>query len=172
MHSMFLELFMRWLHIAGACVLVGSPIFMRLFLWPAMDNLDAGARQVVIDRMNKSWRKFLGAVILTQIVSGVYWLLVVVDMQREPAIYQILLTIKLLAALALFFLLSVLAGRATAFELFRIQARKWLAVCTLLGLIIVVCAGAMRLTPLKHRPLMRFQPHASTSGGSATTKMP
>ena len=161
---------MRWLHISGACILVGSPIFMRLFIWPAMNDLEGSARGTFVDHMNKSWRKFLGVVILTQIVSGVYWLLVVVDMPREPAIYQVLLTVKLMAALALFFLLSVLAGRAKAFELFRIQARKWLTICMLLGLLIVVCAGAMWLVPLKAQTLPTNTFQKSLPNGSATAK--
>ena len=161
---------MRWLHISGACILVGSPIFMRLFIWPAMNDLEGSARGTFVDRMNKSWRKFLGVVILTQIVSGVYWLLVVVDMPREPAIYQVLLTVKLMAALALFFLLSVLAGRAKAFELFRLQARKWLTICMLLGLLIVVCAGAMWLVPLKAQTLPTNTFQKSLPNGSATAK--
>ena len=161
---------MRCLHISGACVLVGSPIFMRLFIWPAINDLEAPARKIFVDRINKSWRKFLGAVILTQIVSGLYWLLVVVDMPREPATYQVLLTVKLMAALALFFLLSVLAGRAKAFELFRIQARKWLTICMLLGLLIVVCAGAMWLVPLKAPTLRPSTFQQSLPNGSATAQ--
>ena len=170
MHNMFFELFMRWLHISGACVLIGSPIFMQLFVWPAMNDLNIPARQAFAERINKSWRKFLGAVILTQIISGVYWLLVVVNMSQEPPIYQVLLTVKLLAALALFFLLSVLAGRAKVFELFRIQARKWLTICMLLGLLIVVCAGAMWLVPLKAPTPRQNTFHKSLRNGSATAR--
>ena len=90
-------------------------------------------------------------VILLQIISGVYWLLVVVHMPAEPPLYQILLTIKLLAALGLFFLLSVLAGRAMMFAPFRAEAKKWYTASLICGIIIVMCAGAMRLMPLKQQ---------------------
>ena len=170
MHNLFLELFMRWLHIGGACVLIGSPIFMRLFLWPAMNDLDIPARKAFVDRINKTWRNFLGVVILTQLISGIYWLLVVVDLPREPAIFQILLTVKLMAAMALFFLLSVLAGRAKVFELFRMQARRWLTICIFLGLLIAMCAGAMWLVPLKAPTPRQNTFHKFLRSGSATTQ--
>lgn len=144
-------LIMRWIHISGAIILIGSPAFIRLFLLPALAGEEPAHRDAIIERINKPWRIFLGIVILTQIISGVYWLLVVINLSAEPPVYQALLTVKLLAALALFFLLSVLAGRATMFASFRQAAKKWYAGCVLCGIIIVMCAGAMRLMPVKHR---------------------
>ncbi len=145
-----ITLFMRWLHIGGATVLIGSPFFIRLFLLPALAAEDSERRAAIIEKINKPWRMFLGMVILLQIISGVYWLLVVINLRAEPPLYQLLLTVKLLAALGLFFLLSVLAGRATMFAPFRQAAKKWYSGCVLCGIIIVMCAGAMRLMPLKH----------------------
>ncbi len=143
-------LIMRWIHISGAIILIGSPFFIRLFLLPALASEEPVQRDAIIERINKPWRMFLGMVILLQIISGVYWLLVVINLRAEPPLYQLLLTVKLLAALGLFFLLSVLAGRATMFAPFRQAAKKWYSGCVLCGIIIVMCAGAMRLMPLKH----------------------
>ncbi|MGC9259983.1 MAG: DUF2269 family protein [Phycisphaerae bacterium] len=138
-------LFMRWLHISGAIVLVGSPFFIRLFLLPALSKEEPARRDAILQRINKPWRLFLGVVILLQIISGVYWLLEVIQVSTEPPLYQIILTVKLLAALALFFLLSVLAGRAAMFASFRAQASKWYTACLICGAIIIVCAGALRI---------------------------
>ncbi|MHB1766783.1 MAG: hypothetical protein ACYCUV_02895 [Phycisphaerae bacterium] len=146
-----ITLVMRWLHIGGATILIGSPFFIRLFLLPALAGEDPEHRAAIIERINKPWRMILGMVILLQIISGVYWLLVVVHMPAEPPLYQILLTIKLLAALGLFFLLSVLAGRAMMFAPFRAEAKKWYTASLICGAIIVMCAGAMRLMPLKQQ---------------------
>jgi uncharacterized membrane protein len=140
-----LTLIMRWLHIGGAIVLVGSPLFIRLFLLPALSGEEPARRDAIIERINKPWRIFLGMVILLQIISGVYWMLVVVKVSTEPPLYQIILTVKLLAALVLFFLLSVLAGRATMFASFRAQAPKWYTACLICGAIIIVCAGTLRI---------------------------
>ncbi len=149
-HFSIITLIMRWLHIGGAIILIGAPFFIRMFLLPALAKEDPARRDAIIESINKPWRKFLGIVILLQITSGVYWLLAVINLPAESPIYQILLTVKLLAALGLFFLLSVLAGRATMFAPFRNEARKWYSACLICGIIIVACAGAMRLTPLKY----------------------
>ena len=159
-----ITLVMRWLHIGGAIILIGSPFFIRLFLLPALAGEDVARRDAIIDRINKPWRMFLGIVILLQIISGVYWLLVVINMSAEPPLYQILLTVKLLAALGLFFLLSVLAGRAAMFAPFRAEAKKWYTASLIFGLIIVMCAGAMRLMPEK-----RQSKTLSTSGANQTS---
>ncbi len=144
-HLFYLTLLMRWVHIGGAIILIGSPFFIRLFLLPALAEEAADRRAAIIERINKPWRIFLGIVILLQIISGVYWLLVVIPMSTEPPLYQIILTVKLLAALVLFFLLSVLAGRATTFASFRRDAAKWYTACLICGAIIVMAAGALRI---------------------------
>ena len=137
---------MRWLHIVGACILVGSPIFMWLFLEPAMARIDSGIRDAMQNSMMRGWRMFLGLVILTQIISGFYWLFEVVHIGHQPPVYQMLLGVKMIAAFVLFFLLSVLAGRAKSFEIFRRQSRRWLAVTAITALVVVFCASAMRIS--------------------------
>ncbi len=144
-HLFILTLIMQCVHVGGAIVLIGSPFFIRLFLLPALDGEDAARRTAIIERINKPWRMILGIVILLQIISGVYWLLVVVNVSAEPPIYQIILTVKLLAALGLFFLLSVLAGRAAMFTSFRNEAKKWYTGCLICGVIILLCAVALGL---------------------------
>ncbi|NNM84823.1 MAG: hypothetical protein HKL96_03580 [Phycisphaerales bacterium] len=137
---------MRWLHLVGACVLVGAPIFMWLVLEPAMAQIDSGIRDAMQNRIMRGWRMFLGLVILTQIVSGFYWLFEVVHIAHQPPVYQMLLGVKMLAAFVLFFLLSVLAGRAKSFEIFRRQSRRWLGVAAITALLVVFCASAMRIS--------------------------
>jgi uncharacterized membrane protein len=142
---LYLTLVMRWIHILGAAILVGAPFIMWLGIYPAAAKLPDDRRDELLEAINKPWRKFLGAVILLQIISGVYWLLVVEHMSQEPPIYQALLGIKMLAAFALFFVLSVLAGRAKAFEEFRRKAPMWIGIAVGLGILTVVCASSMRI---------------------------
>ena len=143
----WITLLMRWTHLVAAMVLIGTVVFMRFFLLPAAEKLDAATRATLWERINKPWRMVLGIVILAQIGSGLYWILAVVPMHDKPAAYQMLFTVKLLAALGLFFLLSVLAGRAPAFAKFRHDSKKWLTVCVILSAVIVLCASAMHLLP-------------------------
>ena len=148
---LYLTLVMRWVHILGATILVGAPFIMWLGIYPATAKLPDDQRREFLEAVNKPWRKFLGAVILLQIISGVYWLLVVEHMNREPPLYQALLGVKMLAAFALFFVLSVLAGRAKAFEEFRRKAPMWIGIAVGLGILTVVCASSMRIVNMQHR---------------------
>ena len=154
---------MRWLHIVGACILVGAPIFMWLFLEPAMAQIDSGVRDAMQNRMMRGWRMFLGLVILTQIISGFYWLFEVVDIAHQPPVYQMLLGIKMLAAFVLFFLLSVQAGRAKSFEIFRRQSRRWLAITAITALVVVLCASAMRISVAQRHHLDLTNTHGAVS---------
>jgi uncharacterized membrane protein len=156
---LFLTLVMRWIHILGAAILVGAPFIMWLGVYPATAKLPDDRRAEFLEAINKPWRMFLGMVILLQIVSGVYWLLVVEHMNREPPIYQALLGLKMLCAFALFFVLSVLAGRAKAFEEFRRRAPLWIGIAVGLGILTVVCASSMRIVNMhrRHAQLMHVQ---------------
>lgn len=149
---LYLTLVMRWVHILGAAILVGSPFIMWMGIYPASAKLPEDQRREFLEAVNKPWRMFLGLVILLQIVSGVYWLLVVEHMNREPPIYQALLGVKMLSAIALFFVLSVLAGRAKAFEEFRRKAPMWAGIAVALGILTVICASSMRMVNMhRHR---------------------
>ena len=148
---LFLTLVMRWVHILGAAILVGAPFIMWFGIYPATAKLPEDQRRDFLETVNKPWRKFLGAVILLQIISGVYWLLVVEHMNREPPLYQALLGVKMLAAFALFFVLSVLAGRAKVFEEFRRKAPMWIGIAVGLGILTVICASSMRIINMQHQ---------------------
>lgn len=156
---LFLTLVMRWIHILGAAILVGAPFIMWLGIYPATAKLPDDRRAEFLEAVNKPWRMFLGIVILLQIVSGVYWMLVVEHMNREPPLYQALLGIKILAAFALFFVLSVLAGRAKAFAEFRRRAPMWIGIAVALGILTVVCASSLRIVNMqrRHVQLMHLQ---------------
>ena len=146
-HHLFWNILMRWTHISSAIVLIGAVVFMRFFLAPAMATMPADQQRTLWDRINKPWRMALGIAILTQIISGVYWIVVVVQMKDKPAAWQMIFGIKMIAAFFFFFLISVLAGRAPMFERFRRNNQRWLTVCVVLGAIIVACAAALYLMP-------------------------
>ena len=58
--------------------------------------------------------------------------------------YQMLFGIKVLLALAIFFLASVLVGRSALGARFRERAKLWVTVNLLLGVLVVCIAGRMR----------------------------
>lgn len=148
--KLVLDMIMRWIHIGSATLAIGVPIYMRFVLMPAAaEALDAPAQAALREKMMDRWRIFVMAMIVLFIVSGTYWLVFVINMKEKSMLYQSILGIKLLCALALFFLASALAGRSAAFASIRANARKWTGVLVVLGIVILMCAGAMHMLPNK-----------------------
>ncbi len=64
--------------------------------------------------------------------------------EADQKLYHMLFGIKVLAAFAVFFLASALAGRTAGMAPFRKNAKLWLSVLLALAVLIVVCGGIMR----------------------------
>jgi uncharacterized membrane protein len=147
---LWLDILMRWLHIGSATLAIGVPIFMYFVLMPAARaTMDQQAYQTFRDRLMARWRVFVMAMITLLLVSGVYWLLFVVNLKHKVPLYHALLGVKILAALGLFFLASALAGRSATFAPIRANERKWSFINMALGILILLCAGVIHMLPNK-----------------------
>ena len=135
----------RWIHILSAITAVGGLFFLRFVLWPAArDTLDdethAKLREAVIGR----WKKVVMVVITLLILTGLYNLMVVgMPKAKEHPSYHMIFGIKFLAALGVFFLASVLTGRAKVFEGLRAKAPLWMGISALLAVVVVVLSGVL-----------------------------
>jgi uncharacterized membrane protein len=150
-----LALLFRWLHILAAIAAVGGPLFMRLALMPAAAELPDDRRQALHEGVRRRWSKVVHAAILFLLVTGLYNFIVFVKLSHTwgPAwetgsdnakFYQILFAVKFLLALAVFFIASATSGRSAALARFREQAKFWVTVNLVLGVLIVCIAGQMR----------------------------
>src|SRR5262249_3406376 len=80
------------------------------------------------------------------LLTGFYnYLVVTMPNHKGDSLYHMLIGIKILLALAVFFLASVLVGRAPAFEKLRQHRKTWLGVVILLAALIVVILGFVKL---------------------------
>jgi uncharacterized membrane protein len=152
----FLALLFRWLHILAAIAALGGPMFMRLALIPAAAELPPEQRQALNEGIRRRWSKVVMAAILLLLVTGLYNFIWFVKLSHTwgPAwetgsdyatLYQALFGVKFLLALAVFFIASALVGRSAALARFREQARFWVTVNLLLGILVVCIAGQMRM---------------------------
>jgi uncharacterized membrane protein len=155
-----LALLFRWLHILAAITAVGGTIYARFALLPAAESLAEPQRAMLLDEVRRRWFMFVNAAILFLIVSGLYNFVVIIKTADVPkAAYHSLFLVKLLLALAIFFLASMLNGRSATAAKFRQNARFWLNVNVGLGVAIVLVSG-----------MLRSLPHpAKTSAVAATT---
>lgn len=145
-----LNLIFRWLHVVPAIAMVGGLIFLRLcIVKPDQDKslLDA------MDTVRTSWARLVMASTLLLLVSGLYNAYIKATTLELSPVYNGLLGIKILLALAVFFFAALLSGRSERAQRFRESEAKWLNITLVMSLAIVLIAGYMKMAgagfPLK-----------------------
>lgn len=142
----------RFVHVATAIVLVGGTIFMRFVLMPAASKLPPDSHDTLRAALGAIWKRFVHVGIVLFLVTGFYNYLVVMRPSHEgDGLYHALMGIKILLALVVFFLASVLVGRAAAFEKMRQNRKLWFGVIILLAAVIVAISGFVKVRGPKER---------------------
>ena len=139
------SLVLRWMHILSAIALMGGAFFMRYALLPAASTLDAAAHDQLRSEVRKRWAKWVMITTTFLIVSG----LINVAMnemrfQFDGPIYRMLLAVKILLAMPVFYIAMSLVGRSPVAEKMRANAEKWLTLNLVLATAIVALGGGMR----------------------------
>jgi uncharacterized membrane protein len=138
----------RILHVATAIVLVGGTFFVRFILMPAAaQSLSDADHARLRAGVMAVWKRIVHAGIALLLASGAinYYRVIVERSHKGDGLYHGLLGVKILLALAIFFIASALVGRSAKFEAMRQNARKWLAVNLLLALLIVSISGFLKV---------------------------
>lgn len=136
----------RCLHVLGAIALFGGAIFMRYVLMPASSALSDQEQDALKKGITKRWKPFVHGGITVLFLSGLYnYLIVAAPLHNGDGKYHMLMGIKILLAMLVFFIASVLPGRIPALESMRRNAKLWLGVSILCSTIIVVIAGVLKI---------------------------
>ncbi|MEZ6132914.1 MAG: hypothetical protein R3C59_29950 [Planctomycetaceae bacterium] len=141
--SLILQVLSRWAHVGTAIVLVGGTAFFRFIVVPLLADNSAD----LVGRIRDRWKKVVHAGILLFLVSGIYNYVTMIPRHKGDSLYHALLGIKMLLALYVFFLASVLVGRSAGTQKFRDQSRKWTSVMLLVAAIIVGISGFVKVRP-------------------------
>jgi uncharacterized membrane protein len=108
-----LAIFVRWVHVITACVVIGSVFFLHFILPIGMRGLEPQASEAVFLRFRRRMKMVIHVGVLLFILSGAYnayraWHLY----SRDPAVLHAIFGIHLLLALTAIALLMVaFAGR-------------------------------------------------------------
>lgn len=157
-----LSLISRWLHILFAITLVGGTIFIRFALVPASQT-DSSGEPSTESTMYRRWSRIVMVSIGFLLISGIYNTAIkAVQYDLEP-IYHSLLGIKILLAIVVFALASLLAGRSALARKLRAQERVWLNVNLLLMVLVVMIAGFLKQMDAPLRGADRDEPPAAQS---------
>ena len=141
-----IALVVRWLHILAATVTVGRA---DLHSFRGAAGVGQG-RQLHQEAgaIAARWRMLIYVSMAVFLATGLWNYLGVARWREfDPAIqgrYHMLLGIKLLLALGLFFVLSALAGRSAKLAFIRDNAKTWFTLALSLGIMIVALSGCLR----------------------------
>ncbi len=143
----YLALVLRWIHLLSAITLVGGSVFAFLVLRPWLASLPEQQRQKVRQELRGRWAAVVFTGIALLLVTGLVNIMRI-NAQLPPDVrktYHPLLGIKVLVALGVFFLASALAGRSEAFQKLRSHWGRTLGVVVLLGVLVVLLSGYLRV---------------------------
>jgi len=152
----YLGITLRWFHIFAAMALVGGALFQRLALIGASSQLPDDVRQRLNDDIRRRWSKVVMLAIFLLLVTGLINAILTMTSFRmafqkdHPALniprpgYDILLGVKMLLAVVIFFIASALAGRGRVTAGMRQKAAGWLTLNLVLAVVLVAISGVMR----------------------------
>lgn len=145
---LLINILSRWVHVLTAIVMLGGAIYLRWVLMPAAAELPALEHEGLRARLKQRWKFVVMIGIVLLLATGFYnYLAIAVPSHegRSLSRYHMLMGIKILLALGVFFLASVLTGRSAKFEPMRQNARRWLTVLVLLSAIVVGIGSVLKV---------------------------
>lgn len=151
----WVQLVTRIFHILGAIVLVGGVFYLRMIVAPRLRASDAdGGADIWFAGRREVWAKWVAIATVLLLVTGLfnYWQIIRSN-ERMASSYHAIMGIKILLALAVFFIAALLAGKTALAEQLRQKMKLWLSVCLAAGVIVVILAGVLRTYPHIPKPL-------------------
>jgi uncharacterized membrane protein len=145
----FVGVLSRWGHVLAAVVAVGGLLFFRLVLMPsASETLPDAEHQSLREAIRRRWQKVVLVCIGLLLVTGFYnFFTISLAKAKDAPAYHMLFGLKFLAALGVFFLASVLTGRAKGFAAMRAASARWLAVAAVLAVAVILISGVLKNLP-------------------------
>ncbi len=135
----------RWLHIGSAVLLFGGTFCLKFVVGPVLKDQSPELREAVRGR----WKRVVHATIAGLLISGLYNYIRALPQHRGDGLWHAMVDTKIMLALGVFFLASVLAGRSKGTQKFRDNAAKWTMVALVLGTLIIAMSGIAKVTRTK-----------------------
>ncbi len=177
MGMLALDLILRWMHILGAIMLVGSTIFMRTAYVPAKELADFEPKPEFAEWLRVAWSRMVMLASAQLLISGLIGFVLLMknyDISKEAfpgSVYHMSFGIKFLLAFVVFFLAAALSGRSGLAKKLRQREKFWLTLNMVLAITVVLIAGVMRMADRSEKSTSSLpQPAASVANvGDATS---
>lgn len=150
----YFNVFVRWLHVGGAILAVGSAMFALFVVLPAFHLIPEEVRPRVHEEMRRRMARLVMAAVALLLITGLYnYIRNEMPRHHDQGLYHGLMGVKILLAFGVFFISSALAGRSTAFETIRRRRARWLTLNVVLGLAVVLLGALLRALPDAAAPM-------------------
>lgn len=144
------ELVIRVFHIFGAVIALGGSIYAFKVIRSVLPLVSDADRDGVREAIRKRWAGLFMMGITLLLVTGLYnYIVYKMPQHKGQSGYHAVMGVKILLAMAIFFIGSALAGRSPAFEKMRTNAGFWQIVNITLGFAILILAGIAHAMPMK-----------------------
>jgi len=142
-------LILRYMHILGAIALMGGTIFMRFALRPVVVQLPPETKAAIHEQVRSRWSKFVMLASALLLLSGITNLALAGRFDFEailgmPKGYHMLVGIKFLLALPIFFIAALMTGRSNAAKKVQNNAEFWMNLNLSLALVMVLMGGLLK----------------------------
>jgi uncharacterized membrane protein len=146
MDGMFWTLLLsRILHILGAIVLVGGVFYIRTIISPTSAPPGMGPVDQLFGGPRATWAKWVGIATALLILTGLFnYIMIAKQHEKMASSYHMIAGLKMLAAIAVFLLAALLAGRTSFADALRQKWGTWLNVCLVIGIVTVVLGSFLR----------------------------
>ena len=163
-----LSLVLRWLHVLSAVTMVGGVFYMRLAVLPATETLPEEQRGPFGGAMRRAWAKWVMISVALLLVTGLVNMIMTpkyndFDTEQGKKLYSMLVGIKFVLALPVFFLISTLNGRSANADRFREKQGLWLNLAAALCILIICIAGFVRFIPRSAKPAAELRQPAQAA---------
>lgn len=141
----WIDVVSRIIHVFMAITLLGGSLFTLVAVLPALGVLDEDARKSFSEAVTGRWKRVVHLGVLLFLVSGFYNYFRAMDAHTGDGRYHMLVGIKMILALFVFFVASALVGRSAKLQPMRDAKQKWLSILVLVASSIVGLSGFLKI---------------------------
>ena len=147
--SMFwVLLFSRVCHILGAIILIGGVFYIRTIISPTSTAPGTAPVDQLFGGRRAAWAKWVGIATGLLIFSGFFnFYMIMKQNERMAWSYNMIFGLKFIAAVVVFALAALLAGRTSIAEALRQKWRMWLGVCLAVSILTVALGSVLKSYP-------------------------
>lgn len=140
----FVDILVRWIHIAAASIAVGGLLYARLVVWPALDVLGPESRANLMGQFAARLRSLVVLAVGALLFSGTYNLY---RTMREgvSSTYHMVFGLKFLLALHVFTMLFLLSKPPGGDPVQAAKRKRWLTGAGVSGLIVLALGAWLRI---------------------------